>query len=116
MAIIRQIVGFALAALSACVGWFNPSVTRILAELRDKLEPFYNELSRSQARPPVWKTMLRKRTYQGLGALAGCATSQLLVKGVSIRFPSTLADNRRTTVRDRAAVAKRPGQFQTPAL
>src|SRR6202023_1466625 len=28
------------------------------------------------------------------------------------RFPSTLAENRRTIVRDRAAVAKRPSQFQ----
>ena len=42
----------------ASIGWFNPSVTRILAELRDKLEPFYNELGRSQARPPDWKKML----------------------------------------------------------
>jgi hypothetical protein len=32
------------------------------------------------------------------------------------RFPSTLADNRRTILRDRAAVAKRPGQFPTPAF
>ena len=36
----------------------NPSVTRILAELRDKLEPFYSELGRPSIDPELMIRML----------------------------------------------------------